>query len=300
MSPVDARSIDRRVWLVAFLLLTSLLSGCALTSAQRAAVNAFGGAAKEVGTTTSTQVLAMRASVIQMNTERLVMSGHSDIPDDTRTLDRTLNLTTVQTVIGATDALAAYGQALVALATNDESAKLKTSTDQLTGSLTSLPGGLLSAEQAGAIAIAIQEVGGIFVEYKRKQAIETIVLKAGPAVNDLCDQLAKDFAPGAWVETQLATTDKLLLARASSTFMDAKSLSDRRTALEGVKLADTSQKTRTDILPLVVKAATAAKAANTKLIAALATGQWSLEDVDAFVSSALRLRNAVIVLAGRA
>lgn len=58
-------------------------------------------------------------------------------------------------------------------------------------------------------------------------------------MNALRDQLARDFSHGQLIKTQLADLDQLLVARAGSTCMDARSLSDRRVALEGVKLADT-------------------------------------------------------------
>jgi hypothetical protein len=51
-------------------LLAFALAGCALTGTQKAAIGQFGLAAANLGTTTSTQLVAMREDTIKMNVER--------------------------------------------------------------------------------------------------------------------------------------------------------------------------------------------------------------------------------------
>lgn len=278
------------------------LSGCALTGAQKAAIGQFGSAASSLGTTTSTQLVAMREDTIKMNVERLVIGGESrdaNLGNET-TLDRGFEVKTVQTVIGATNALAAYGQSLTALATNTQAAALKTASDNLVTSLGSLPGvaDAISPKQLSAIGTAVQEVGGIWIEYKRKEAVRTIVLNVRPAVDKLCDLLVRDFSTGGWVETQLLIVQLPLLGEASNAFRSQQSFADRRIALDALRLAFDGKLRREQVVVQVAEAAQAMKKANTNLADVVERDEITIADIQDFAARAARLKATVEILAG--
>lgn len=284
------------------LLVAVAVGGCALTGAQKAAIGQFGSAASSLGTTTSTQLLAMREDTIKMNVERLVIGGASREENlaNERTLDRGFEVKIVQTVIGATNALSAYGQSLTALATNTQAAALKTAGDNLVTSLGSLPGiaDAVSTKQLSAIATAVQEVGGIWIEYKRKEAVRTIVLNARPAVDRLCDLLVRDFSAGGWVETQLLIVQAPLLGEASNAFQSRQSFADRRVALDAFRLAFNGNVRREQVVTQVAEAAQAMKIANANLAEVVERDEITVADIQDFASRAARLKATVEVLAG--
>lgn len=283
-------------------MLAVALGGCALTSGQRAAITQFGTAASSLGTTTSTQLLAMREDTIKMNVERLVIVGKSRDPRlaGEQTLDRGFEIKTVQTVMGATNALAAYGQSLNALASDTQTADLKAASDNLVTSLGSLPGftDAISPKQLSAIGSAIQEVGGIFIEYKRKEAVRIIVLNSRPAVDKLCDLLVRGFSTGGWVETQLLIVQLPLIAEASNAFQSRETFADRRVALDAFRLAFNGNVRRDQVVAQVAEAAQAMKKANTNLADVVERNEITFADIQDFAFRVARLKATVDILTG--
>src|SRR5690349_22501120 len=112
-------------------VLLCMASGCALNDAQNAAVSQFGSSAAALGEITSSELIAMRDDAIKMNSERLALGGknrNSKLADET-SLDRGFELNRVETISGATTALAAYGRTLSALADDTQTAELKKATN---------------------------------------------------------------------------------------------------------------------------------------------------------------------------
>jgi hypothetical protein len=292
-------ALSRRAFSLAVALL--LLTGCALSARQKAAVSQFSDSAATLGDVTSSQLKAMRDGTVEMTKQRLLLAGKSRDPNlgDQTSLDRGFEVSRVETVSGAAQALAAYGKSLAALVDDSQSAELQAASRDLVASLGRVPEAKekLSDKQLEAIGTVVQEVGGLWVEWKRKEAVTTIVREARPAVDRLCDLLARDFAPGTgWVALQLQVIEDPLIAEATNVLYDGRSYDERKRASDAIDLVHGNRMRRTEVLKRVTDAAGAMKKANAALAQAVESSAWSAQDIQAFAERAQSLRAAVKII----
>jgi len=278
-----------------------LLTGCALSARQKAAVGQFSDSAATLGDVTSSQLKAMRDGTVAMTKQRLLLAGRSRDPNlgDQTSLDRGFEVSRVETVSGAAQALAAYGKSLRALVNDEQSAELQAASRDLVASLGRVPEAKekLSDKQLEAIGTVVQEVGGLWVEWKRKEALTTIVREARPAVDRLCDVLARDFAPGTgWVALELQVIEDPLIAEATNVLYDGRSYDERKRASDAIDLVHGNRMRRTEVLKRVTDAAAAMKKANAALAQAVESSAWSAQDIQAFAERAQSLRAAVKII----
>lgn len=300
---ITCSRIDRS-WNLAFILVfvVAILAGCAgLTAEQKAAVSQFSGAAVTLGEVTSSELTVMRDNTIRMNTERLLLGGKSKHPNlgDQSSLDRGFEVERVETVSGATRALAAYGKSLAALVDDTQSADLKAASNELVANLGRVPMAKdhLSDKQLQTIGTVVEEVSGLWIEWKRKEAVATIVENAKGAVETLCDLLIRDFdLKTGWIALQLQVIESPLMAEATNALYDGRTYNDRKTALEAFRLAHNSRMSRTQVLQRVTEAASAMKAANRALVAAIENKEWSFQDIQDFAQKAMSLQTAVDIV----
>ena len=289
----------RRAYSLAVALL--LLTGCALSARQKAAVSQFSDSAATLGDVTSSQLKAMRDGTVEMTKQRLLLAGRSrdaNLGDQT-SLDRGFEVSRVETVSGAAQALAAYGKSLAALVNDSQSAELQAASHDLVASLGRVPEAKekLSDKQLEAIGTVVQEVGGLWVDWKRKEAVTTIVREARPVVDRLCDLLARDFAPRTgWVALQLQVIEDPLVAEATNVLYDGRSYDERKRASDAIDLVHGNRMRRTEVLKRVSDAAAAMKKANAALVQAVESSAWSAQDIQAFAERAQALRAAVKII----
>jgi hypothetical protein len=289
----------RRAYSLAVALL--LLTGCALSARQKAAVSQFSDSAATLGDVTSSQLKAMRDGTVEMTKQRLLLAGRSrdaNLGDQT-SLDRGFEVSRVETVSGAAQALAAYGKSLAALVNDSQSAELQAASHDLVASLGRVPEAKekLSDKQLEAIGTVVQEVGGLWVDWKRKEAVTTIVREARPVVDRLCDLLARDFAPRTgWVALQLQVIEDPLVAEATNVLYDGRSYDERKRASDAIDLVHGNRMRRTEVLKRVSDAAAAMKKANAALAQAVESSAWSAQDIQAFAERAQALRAAVKII----
>src|SRR5437867_645506 len=144
---------------------------------------------------------------------------------------------------------------------------------------------------------AVQEVGGLWVEWKRKQALTTIVKATRGAVDQLCDLLARDFDPRTgWVAQQLLVIEAPLVGQASDALAGARTYNDRKTVMDAFRLAQSSRMRRTEVVARVSEAAKAMKKANDALAQAVEDSAWSTQDIQSFAERARSLQTAVTTI----
>ena len=278
-------------------LILTFGTGCALSAKQKAAINQFSDSATTLGDVTSSELKAMRNGAVKMTIERLLLGGKSKDPNlgDQTSLDRGFELSRMEAVAGATRALAAYGKTLTALVDNTQSGDLNAASQEFVASLgrVSEAQQRLTDEQLEAIGAAIQEVGTLWVDWKRKRAVTTIVKASQEAVNHLCDLLIRDFDPKkGWVALQLQVIEDPLLAESTNALYDGGTYNEREIALEAFRLAHGSKMRRTEVLTRVVDAAVAMKQANNAIVDAINRPGWSTQDIRSFAERARSLKNA--------
>jgi len=282
-------------------LILCFSTGCALTAKQKAAVSQFSDSAATLGDVTSSELKAMRHGAVKMTIERLLLGGKSKDPNlgDQTSLDRGFELNRVETVSAATLALAAYGKTLASLVDDTQSADLNVASHEFVASLGNVPEAKkqLTDEQLEAIGTAIQEVGTLWVDWKRKQAVTTIVKASRQAVAHLCDLLIRDFDPKrGWVALQLQVIEDPLIAEATNALYDGRTYNDRKIALDAFRLAHGNKMRRTEVLTRVVDAAVAMKQANGALVRAVDQLGWSVQDIRSFAERVRSLTNAAHII----
>ena len=94
-------------------------------------------------------------------------------------------------------ALEAYAQLLHALVTASQQEQLQNAADRFVTSLRKVQGVSLGDDQAGAIGLAIEQVGGLIVEYQRARATREVVTASHDTILQLLDLVRRDFDPQA-------------------------------------------------------------------------------------------------------
>lgn len=276
-----------------------VLAGCGLSATQRTAVGQFSRAAAAVGQATSTELVQMRETVMKMNVTRLTLAGkEQDLPDHTN-LEVQFTAANVAKIVRATTALQAYGTVLAALVGDGQETELKNAADSLVASLRGFPGikDAVKDEQLDAIGTVVRTIGGWIVEYKKKEAVKTIVKNARRAVDILCDLLVDEFdITKARLGAQFFLVAENLYTAAGSAFLNAKTMDHRGTALAAVHLAAVSRVRRDEVFARIQKAAMAMKKANGTLATALEQDEVSMTDITAFAAEVQSLVAAVKVL----
>jgi len=278
-------------------LILTFGTGCALSAKQKAAIHQFSDSAATLGDVTSSELQAMRNGAVKMTIERLLLGGKSKDPNlgDQTSLDRGFELSRLEAVAGATQTLAAYGKTLSALVDNTQAGDLNAASQEFVASLGRVSEAhmRLTDEQLEEIGTAIQEVGTLWIEWKRKRAVTTIVKGSQGAVDHLCDLLIRDFDPKkGWVALQLHVIEDPLLAESTNALYDGGTYSEREIALDAFRLAHGSKMRRTEILTRVVDAALAMKQANRAVVGAINGPGWSTQDIRVFAERARSLKNA--------
>ncbi len=281
--------------LLAVLLCTIALSGCALSPEKKAAVSNFGSASSTLGTLVTKEVVAMRDDVIKMNSQRILLEGEvKDVPGLNK-LDENFEREKVGIITKASDTLAAYGAALSALVDDTETAELAKASTAFVASLAGIPGvsASLSSDQQSAIGTIIKQVGGFFVEYKRRKAVEKIVAESQAAIDGLCNLLERDFAAGALFSLSLQKPTDLLFGAASISTAQAKNYDARVPGVNAYILAEANRYRHRQVLKKVAESAAKLKAANAELVKAVREQTWSFEQLQDFVTSVTELRAAI-------
>ena len=281
--------------LLAILLCTTALSGCALSPEKKAAVSNFGAASSTLGTLVTKEVVAMRDDVIKMNSQRILLEGEAKgVPGLTK-LDENFERDKVVTITKASDTLAAYGASLSALVDDTETAELAKASNAFVTSLGSVPGvsASLSKDQQSAIGTIIKQVGGYFVEYKRRKAVEKIVVESQGAIDGLCNLLERDFAAGALFSLSLQKPTDLLFGAASISTAEAKNHDARVPGVNAYILAEANRYQHRQVLKKVAESAAKLKSANAELVKAVREQTWSFEQLQDFVTSVTELRAAI-------
>ena len=298
--------MKRNALVLGTVCLTVLASlGCGLTARQKLVLADFSRSAATVGEATSTEIKTFREKGIQANTQVLVLRGESTVAGlpTLSSLDRGYELSRVQPVIRAAEALAAYGQTMSALVNDTQTADIKQASTNLMQSIGQIPEAKahLGQEQLNAFGTVIQEVGGLWVEDKRKKAVLMLVDRFGPAVDRVCDRLIQDFSAGptpakGWVYLQLQVTSERLEVAVQDQFAASTTFRERQQGLETYLLASDLRAQRDDLCSQVSSAAAAMKKANAVLMRTIHEDLPSTEDLQDFRDRARTLKSALDIL----
>jgi len=222
------------------LLLPLALTACGLTVRQKAAIKTFAESTGTLSDLASQEFAQDRADLIKMNEMR------RSLDDPTvRTLDGNYTVDRVKTRVDSVTALKSYADLLNELATSSEAADIKSASDEFVVNLRKINGISFSDEQADAVSQAVQAVGGMIVEFKRKKAVKLIVARTHTPVIQLADLLSNSFDPkkdnwGLELDTAVtALRGQVVVARNKG--LAANDLASEAVLQQGSSLADSTK-----------------------------------------------------------
>jgi hypothetical protein len=204
------------VLFVGLALLLVFAAGCGLTTRQQAGIAAFTGATSDLSASMAENFVRTRDDVVARRREMLELrSGSVRLNNPVADLDGPLDVRELDRRLTAAAVLNHYAQLLNALSEDKQASRMKAASAQFFSSLRQIEGVQLSEEKADAIGALILKLGGLFIDYKRKEAVREVVLGTRPALMKVADLVERDFDPqklfwvGALIETHSSITNTL-------------------------------------------------------------------------------------------
>lgn len=184
-------SLRARVLLYCLVFLP-LLQGCGLTIQQKAALDQFATATRDLSVAAQTEFQKSRQDVVEMNRLRLELG---DQRADVTKLDSLLTLDRTRERIVALQVLEDYAGLLNKLVGTVPEGELLEASNTFVGNLKQVKGVTLTDQEAEGIGKAVAAVGGLYVEHKRATAVRQVVETAHVPILTMIDLLKKDFDP---------------------------------------------------------------------------------------------------------
>ncbi len=191
----------RRVWRrgvgwqpIMCFMVAAVLSGCGLNIQQKAALDQFATATRDLSVAAQAEFQKSRQDVIDMNRLRLELG---DATADVTKLDSLLTLDRTRERIAALQALEDYGGLLNKLVGTASQEELLEAGHTFVGNLRQVKGVQLTDQEAEGIGKAVAAVGGLYVERKRASAVRQVVETAHAPVLAVIDLVKRDFDPNA-------------------------------------------------------------------------------------------------------
>jgi len=176
------------------ILVAVVLSGCGLNIQQKAALDQFAMATRDLSVAAQSELQKSRQDVVEMNRLRLELG---DSTADVTKLDSLLTLDRTRDRLVALQALENYGRLLNKLVGTASQEELLEAGNTFVGNLRQVKGIQLTDQEAEGIGKAVVAVGGLYVEHKRASAVRHVVETAHAPVLAVIDLIKRDFDPDA-------------------------------------------------------------------------------------------------------
>lgn len=176
---------------LAFAILCMLAAGCATTTPQRDATEAFGLATERIGRLGEDEFISLRNGIVRLRKLQAVL-------DTTATsaelhFDASATALTTADRISACKSLRMYGDLLMRLASDDRTQFVRRSAITFMDSVGETLGTQLNAEQEAAIDYVIEGLSRFWTERRKAESIRKVVLAYEDVVNDLTGRIQADF-----------------------------------------------------------------------------------------------------------
>jgi len=316
--------LGARMLAIGILLAASaaLLTGCGVLSAQLEAASTFAKSTSQLADSAKSAYLqagqdestlrVVRYAVLgnPQDSPKLISAGNYQKP----LLNLMPSYISIKGRLDAAAALSAYGQALTALLdSKTQEGDLAAATDKFTAALKSIPAkdltaaGIKTAEIDSAGAI-LKAFGNLYLDYRRREALEQVVPATEPVVTKLCKMFRNDFdilADGqAFAQVYYNSTDNILTAVTRKLKSDADSQGnggdglERRAILLPMYMQVAAIKNKTKDTYATVKTAGASCATASQTLAdSIKNPTVSLDDIIDFAKKADAAYTAVTAFA---
>ena len=186
--------------IIAIVLWVALaVCSCGITVQQKEAIDTFGEATAAVGAFCEEELAFIKQDVTEMNLYFAALdTAYTSRGIDT--LGAFANEKNTAARIAAGNALRAYGEMLSELATGDQEEEIHDAADTFIRNASAALGAELAEDKHKAAASLLRTLAAKLEEWKRTEAIESIVPRARTVVDRLAEMLAVDFSleTGEW------------------------------------------------------------------------------------------------------
>lgn len=292
-----SRASSRYILFTTVASIAQCLIGCGLTADQRKAVTSFSSSASDLGSASGEEFSQMQGTAVKLNTA-LYSGGDPAISSEIRQgLYRNLygNFTPDRMAlrIQLAQNLQKFGTLLNQLATTSETDQLSNAAGNLSANLKSLPPNLrfVSDNNADAIEKVVEEVGGILVEYKRKNAIRSIIELYNPQIIGACNLIHDDFdisQPHLGEQMNLVN-GRLLQSTISTLRQEPDNPAVRSEGISDYALAYQTKAHIDTVYSSIMKSSTRCISADQALVKAMSSEEFSPDDIVSFETEVQQL-----------
>jgi len=292
-----SRASSRYILFTTVASIAQCLIGCGLTADQRKAVTSFSSSASDLGSASGEEFSQMQGTAVKLNTA-LYSGGDPAISSEIRQgLYRNLygNFTPDRMAlrIQLAQNLQKFGTLLNQLATTSETDQLSNAAGNLSANLKSLPPNLrfVSDNNADAIEKVVEEVGGILVEYKRKNAIRSIIELYNPQIIGACNLIHDDFdisQPHLGEQMNLVN-GRLLQSTISTLRQEPDNPVVRSEGISDYALAYQTKAHIDTVYSSIMKSSTRCISADQALVKAMSSEEFSPDDIVSFETEVQQL-----------
>ncbi len=304
---MSTRKLILAIWLVIFAV---SLQGCGLTVAQRKEINTFGQAAAVLGASSKEQLVAGRENVIDMKSYRLAieriqlppyqadsgMSARDFYFSKSLDLDAGLDVNDIELRVAAVDLLQQYGNLLVAFTADSHEKEMKESADKFAKSVGKFPHNPMTKDEIDGVGQIVASVGGFLVEHQKREALEKVVPKVAPLIDNICDSLEKDFDPKKnGIYGNINTVQDRLASVAIEKLKEnpGDSISDRLLLIDGFAMAEYNKGVITTTSKQILKSIASLRKANSQLVEIIKNHKVGLNDIKEFGEDVAELSKGV-------
>ncbi len=182
-----------RITITVILCITLVVSSCGLSVRQKEAIDMFGEATAVVGAFCGEELVFIKQNVAEMNLYFAALdTAYTSRGIDT--LGAFASAKNTEARIAAGKALRSYGEMLSELATGDQEKEIHDAADTFIRNASAALGAELGDDRHNAAATLLQTLASKLAEWKRTDAIESIVPRARTVVDRLAEMLAVDFS----------------------------------------------------------------------------------------------------------
>jgi hypothetical protein len=262
------------------------LAGCGLSQVQKDAISQFSQTSSAFGKNVSNQLTDARDAVIDARKRVLILNPSKlQNRDD---LEGTLTPKNVSARVRAAEALQSYGELLEAIVEDTQKQELEDASKTFTTSLRGLDpdSNKLSDDQLTAIGGVVQDIGGLFVEYKKEKALKELIPATHDQVKTVAELFKQEFKTDGPFALYVNGTSALLVSSTDPLLDHPQgTVADRTMVAESFAQGIQLRQKTNEIYPQIAAAADTLISSHQNLINTIQNDKLEMKDLTAFTKT---------------
>ncbi|MAD45318.1 MAG: hypothetical protein CMI02_05510 [Oceanospirillaceae bacterium] len=294
-------SIRRLRILVVLFLLATLTACSALTQSQQKATHTYASATATLGQFSAAELARLRQDIITMNASRFALRKDKKVVH--ADFDRMVAADDTNVRLSAARALSSYGELLNALLSEDPAQALEDAAEKLADHTAFALGENFDKDKQSALQSVVENIGAVWVERQRAQALKTIIRDYQPAVQALADLLANDLTLDGERRGFMHAYQSAAKSLKNESYRvinhgDAHSYADRKVAVDALLMAEQALQRGQAISQAAGASLQALRTSDDELLKVLSEKDYGYADIRDYARQIRDLVKAYNALAG--